>query len=441
MNDKFYQKSMLLIFTNITTGILGFLFSVILTRKIGAEGTGLFSLISPISNLLLSVLSGGLLLAVSKVISEYYAKMHFTNMHKSIKTTIIFNFIISVIVIMVVFLCSNAISKYIIKDLRILSALRFLLVSIIFMTVSNTYKGYFYGTKNVFIPAFIDVIEKFIRIIFLLILFKQLDTSSIETNITICYFVFFIGEVISFILLYIYYKIDKKAQHKTKEKVDDGLQLLYNVYRISFPLMFAELISASFHTIQTLILPRRLVIAGLTYPEALTLIGRFIGMSMQIVFFPIIIIFSISTLLIPDLASNVAKGDIYTVEKRITQVLRITFLLGLVVFVIGLSLGEKLGLLIFKEQNLGRYIHFFAFSAPLLYLSQVCRSILNGLGKQRVIFRYSALFSVLQILLLYTLVAIPSINIYGFGITFLITVFLSLLIYLKEIQKVVSIKL
>ena len=48
MKDNFYKKSSLLIITNITTGILSFIFSIILTRKIGAEGIGLFSLISPL---------------------------------------------------------------------------------------------------------------------------------------------------------------------------------------------------------------------------------------------------------------------------------------------------------------------------------------------------------------------------------------------------------
>src|SRR5690554_4430331 len=245
MRDSFYKNSSLLILTNFTTGILSFIFSIILTRKIGAEGIGLFSLISPISNLLLSVLSGGLLLAVSKVISEYYVKKQINNMHKCIKSTTIFNFIVSILFILIVFLFSSSISKYIIKDVRSIHALRFILVSIIFMTVSNTYKGYFYGTKNVFIPALIDVFEKLIRILSLLIIFKFTNNNSIQSNITISYLVFFIGELLSFILLNIYYKLDKKSHFKTNENNEDSIQLIYNVLAISLPLMFAELISSS----------------------------------------------------------------------------------------------------------------------------------------------------------------------------------------------------
>ena len=438
MKDNFYKKSSLLILTNITTGILSFLFSIILTRKIGPEGIGLFSLISPISSLLLSVLSGGLVLAVSKVVSEYYTKNEIHNMHKCINVTIIFNFIASTLLILIVFLLSHSISKNIIKDIRTLHALRFILISIIFMTVSNTFKGYFYGTKNVFIPAIIDIFEKLIRILSLLIIFKYISNNSLETNVTISYLVFFIGELLSFVLLYIYYKLEKQSHKKTKEKIEDNIQLLYNVLSISIPLMFAELISSSLYTISSLLLPRRLVVAGIPYNDALSLIGRFAGMAMQIVFFPSIIIFSITTILIPDIASSVARGDIYTVKKRIKQVLLIAFLLGIIVLIMCLFLGESLGFIIFKENNLGNYIKFLAFSAPIIYLTIVSRSILNGLGKQKFIFKYSAIVSFIQVILLYFLVSIPKVNIYGYGITLILTTFFSLIIYLSKIRDIIS---
>ena len=94
------------------------------------------------------------------------------NLHKSIKSTTIFNFVSALILILIAYSFSSLISKYIIKDMRTLSALRFILVAIIFMSVANIYKGYFYGTKNVFVPAFIDVFEKIMRILSLLIILK-----------------------------------------------------------------------------------------------------------------------------------------------------------------------------------------------------------------------------------------------------------------------------
>ncbi|QVK19532.1 stage V sporulation protein B [Mycoplasmatota bacterium] len=440
-NTSFYKKSSLLILVNLTTGLLSFLFSVILSRKIGAEGMGLYSLVLPISSLLLSIISGGLLVAVSKVVAEYHAKKEMNNLHKCIKITIIFNLIFSFIIIFFAYLLSYQISIYIVKDSRTVYALRFIFISIICMTLSNTYKGYFYGRTNVVVPAFIDIIEKATRIILLLFLFKLRVISTITESITTAYLVFFIGEFVSLILLYIYYQLDQKEKPQKKEKTEDFIQLLYNIFSISLPLMMTELISSSLFTISSLLLPRRLLKAGFPYNEALSLIGRFISMSMQIVFFPMIIIYSISAILIPDLSSNISKQDFYTVEKRASQVIKISFILGIFVCMVCLLFGDGLGRMVFKRNDLGNYIRFIAFSAPFIYSGQTARGILNGLGKQKVILKYSIVISFLQVILLYFLVAIPSINIYGFGITLISTTFISLFIYIKEIKKVIHLKL
>ncbi len=439
--SSFYKKSTLLILTNLTTGILSFSFSVILSRKIGAEGMGLYSLVLPISSLLLSVISGGLLVAVSKVVAEYYFKREMNNLKKIIKTTLIFNIILSLFVIFFAYLFSYQISIYIVRDARTVYALRFIFISIVVMTLSNTYKGYFYGTTNVSVPAFIDIVEKAVRIIFLLIIFKMTFVSSITTSITTAYLVFFIGELTSLILLYIYFKLDIKLLKKTNERIEDGLQLLYNIFSISLPLMITELISSSLFTISSLILPRRLLKAGFNYNEALALIGRFASMSMQIVFFPMVIIFSITTILIPDLSRSVSQNDIYSIEKRISQVLKISFLLGVFVFIICFIFGNDLGRIVYQRDDLGQYIRFMAFSAPLIYTSATTRGILNGLGKQKIILKYSLLISVLQVVLLYILVAIPQINIFGFGITIISTTFISLFFYIREINKEIQIKI
>jgi len=440
-SSAFYKKSSLLILTNLSTGILGFLFSVILSRKIGAEGMGLYSLVLPISSLLMSIISGGLLIAVSKIVAEYFAKDQIKNLHKCIKTTIIFNLIISFIIIFIAYLLSYQISVYIVKDARTMHALRFIFISIICMALSNTYKGYFYGTTNVFVPAFIDIIEKALRIIMLLIIFKLTYFTTITQSITTAYLVFFVGEFVSLVLLFLYYRLDKLSSSKTNERVEDTAQLLYNIFSISVPLMLIELISSSLFTISSLMLPRRLLKAGIPYNEALSLIGRFISMSMQIVFFPMIIIYSISTILIPDISSSLSKQDIYTVEKRVSQVIRISFLLGLFIFIICIFFGNGLGKMIYNRDDLGKYIQFIAFSAPFIYTSQTTRGILNGLGKQKVLLKYSIIISLLQVILLYFLVAIPKINIYGFGITIITTTFISLIIYIKEIKKVIHLKL
>ena len=78
--DNFYKNSILLTLSNFSTGILKFVFSIILSIELGAEGVGLYSLIMPIYDLFCCLLCGGMITAISKESSSYYSKGDYTNL-------------------------------------------------------------------------------------------------------------------------------------------------------------------------------------------------------------------------------------------------------------------------------------------------------------------------------------------------------------------------
>jgi stage V sporulation protein B len=144
---------------------------------------------------------------------------------------------------------------------------------------------------------------------------------------------------------------------------------------------------------------------------------------------------SMSIVLIPDISESLEKRDFITLEERIQQVLRISFLLGVSTMIICFSIPDSLGQLFFHRDDLGIYIKFAALSAPFTYISATTFSILNGLGKQGVLLRNSLIVAVIELLLLFILTSIPSINILGYGLSLMITSLISLVMNLYEIKK------
>jgi len=51
IKDNFYRDSIILTISNLTGGVLRFMFSILLSKKLGAEGMGLYSLVMPIYDL------------------------------------------------------------------------------------------------------------------------------------------------------------------------------------------------------------------------------------------------------------------------------------------------------------------------------------------------------------------------------------------------------
>lgn len=221
----------------------------------------------------------------------------------------------------------------------------------------------------------------------------------------------------------------------SKFKKERKSQLMFDILVVSLPLCVNGFLSTTLNTVSTLIVPRRLISTGIKYSEALSLIGKFSSMAMSIITFPMIIIGSISTVLIPDLSQALDKKDYLSMENRIIQVLRISFLLGLATLVISISIPNSLGKLFFGRDDLGSYIKFAAIAAPLTYVSSTTYGILNGLGRQGILLRNSLLVSVEEVILLYIFTGIPSINIFGFGITLIITSTTTFLINIYEIKK------
>ena len=433
--DNFMKNSFLLTASNITTGILGFIFSIYLSSLIGPEGVGLYGLVMPIYNLFICLMTAGIIAAISQVSAIYKAKSQYNNIRKTIKNVASFNVIWSILIGILVFFLSPYISKYGIHDVRTLNAIRITCPAMVFIALSNILKGYFYGVSKIIVPSFIDILEKAMRIITITLLIFFFKPASITSLVTLAYLSLAIGELQSLLFLFIYYKLISKRTSKSYDKPERTSQLLFNVFIIAFPLCINGFLGNLFGTVSTLLVPRRLIAAGFDSTTALSMIGKFNGMALSIVTFPMIVTMSINSLIVPDLSETISRKDYYSASLRIKKVMKIAFLLGLATAIICNIIPNSLGEMFFKRNDLGNYIRIASLSAPIFFVSSTMFGILNGLNKQGIILRNSLIVSSIEIVLLFIFVGIPNINIMGYGITIFITSSISLFINLREVKK------
>lgn len=438
-NDNFFRNSFLLTASNITTGILGFIFSIYLSKVLGAEGMGLYNLVMPIYNLFICMMSAGISASISKVAAVYKEKNENNNLIKTIKVVALFNILWAILVGILVFILAPYIGEYGIKDIRTIDAIRVTCPAMIFIALSNILKGYFYGTSNIKYPAIIDILEKALRILTVAILIYLFSAKDLTTLVTLSYIALALGELQSLLLLYFYYKITIKKLPITYEKPERRSQLLFNVLIICLPLMMNGFLSNIFNTLSTLVIPRCLTTAGFSHTEALSMIGKFSGMAMTLVGIPLIVVSSINTLLIPDLSQTLSKGQYYEASIRIKKVMKIAFLLGLATAIICALIPSYLGEMFYSRNDLGNYIKYGAMSAPVFFTFTTMFGILNGIDKQTVILRNSMIIAILELIGLYVFTSIPSINIYGYAITLFLTSVIGYYINIYEVKKAIYI--
>lgn len=438
--DKFYEDTIVLTISNFATGILRFIFSIILSNKLGAEGVGLFQLVMPVYDLFCCLVCGGLSIAISRKAAILYGDKDYRNIKLLIRTSSVFTLIWSIFVCIALFFNLNFFTSYIIKDPRTIYSLEVICPAILFVALSSVFKGYFYGISKAKIPAYIDIFEKAIRVGVVIGIIDLFALKTITKTVTAVYAALSFGELISLIMLYAAYLICSKKEKSNYRAYEGKGQLLFDVLIVSVPLCINGFVSSLLSAASTLILPRRLVVAGFVYKDALEMIGKFSGMALSITFFPMIIIGSMSTVLVPEISQNINQKNYFAVEKRIIEVLKVSFFLGIATLIICLSIPEHLGKLFYNRTDLGNYIVVSALSVPLSYVSAATFSILSGLGKQNKILINSLIISVEELILLYVLTGISFINIYGYGITLFVTALTAYILNMRDIRKFCEIK-
>lgn len=440
-NSSFFKNSFVLTLSNITTGLLAFIFSIYLANLIGTEGVGLYSLVMPIYNLFICLMTAGIIAAISQVSAIYKAKGNYTNINKTIKSVAMFNIVWALIIGITVFFLAPYISKFGIHDMRTVNAIRVTCPAMVFISLSNILKGYFYGVSKITIPSFIDILEKALRILIIALLIYIFKAKTITSLVTLAYVSLAIGEFQSLILLFFYYRKVKKDMPPSYDKPERTSQLLFNVFIIALPLCLNGFLGNLFGTASALLIPRRLIAAGFNSSVALSMIGKFNGMALTIVTFPMIVITSINSLMIPDLSETLSRKDYYSATTRIKKVMKIAFLLGLATLIVCNLIPDSLGKMFFSRNDLGAYIRIASFSMPILFTSMTMYGILNGLNKQGVILKNSLIVSALELICLFVLVGNNVINIMGYGITIFITSSVSLYINLREVKKHIDLNL
>ena len=439
--DKFYKDSFILTLSNMVTGMIAFIFSIILSRELGAEGLGLYGLIMPVYGLLLCITSDGLITALSKISAVYFNRREIKNLNRTFSTVFIFVLMWAASVAVLVLLFNKGIATHIVRDVRAAEALMIISPAVLFVPLSAVIKGFFYGLGKYKVTASVDIAEKLLRVIILLSTISILSPNSVGSTVAIAYFALAAGELVSMIMLFTCYKIQKGRLSGSGGKSKSRIQLLFDVFVISAPLCINGVLSSVISTISTLVLPRRLISAGFTYSEALAMIGRFGGMALNISFLPFIIIGSMLTVLVPELSLNISRKDFWSAEDRIAQVLKLSCAIGISTAIVCLTLPETLGQLFYHRNDLGDMIRFSAPICLVSFVSSPTFGILNALGKQNILLKNSLIISLESLVLIIILAGIPALNIFGYGLTIILTSVTALLINMREIKKICEIKI
>ncbi len=437
--SPFFKKTILLTASNILTGALNFIFSLLLSREIGSSGMGLYQLVMPLYNMFLFITGGGITITLSKVAAEKKAVSNLQELYKTVKCVIVFELIWSSIITSFVLVSAGFLSTDILSDRRTMYSIFAFCPALIIISVSSVFKGTYYGLQKVGVPAGIDIVEKLVRISVMYPLILMTRGVGIEFSSAAAVFSLSCGEFASCLLFYICYKRYKR-KNPGYGKADNCPQLVLNVLKLSIPLAMNGILSTLFSTLNTVLIPKRLSASGLSYEQGLSLLGKLQGMALNIALFPTVITGAVNTLIIPTISEAVTYNKPAVINHRINTAFRVGAVTGFSTFAIVLAMPELLGSFFFKDPAVGTLLRLLAPGLPLLYLEMTTFAILNGLGKQGLLLINSTALSLWDLTLIYILLAIPSLGVKGYGLIFLSSALVGIIINYIPIRKSICFK-
>lgn len=420
---------------SIVSQVLGFVYRIFLSRLVGAEVMGLYQLVMPVYSLFLSMTSVGLTAAVSYLSSEYHALGDSAAAGRVLRRCLGFFLALFVPVAAVTLLGSDPISVYLLGDARTQLGLLLLLPCLLLTGIENLHKHFFYGGGNVRPPAAVELCEQFIRTAAVLLLLLLFLPQNPERTVGLIVLGMCCSEVFSSVTLVLLYR----ARRPPAAPAPPGLNR--RIAAVALPVAATALLGNLMGSATAVLIPQRLVHAGLDVSQAMSAFGVVCGMTLPMLCLPTCFIGALGLLLSPRLAQSRALGRTADICRQLGGALRSTSLLIMPALAMLVVAGPSLGTLLFREPTAGRYILPLAVGVLFSCYQAVLSSALNGLGRQASSARSAILCGAVQLLCTWLLMGLRGVGLSGYVAGFVASSVLGALLNWREVSRASGLRL
>ena len=161
--DDYLVQGAILAAAAVITKVIGVVYRVPLANILGDEGNGFYGYAYQVYAMALMLSSYSLPTAVSKLVSERVASGKRRNAFRVFVCSLVFAFIVGLIITLAIFFGAGAISEYVMKSPLSVYALKVLAPGLFIVAVMAVLRGYFQGLNTMVPTAISQIIEQLDR--------------------------------------------------------------------------------------------------------------------------------------------------------------------------------------------------------------------------------------------------------------------------------------
>lgn len=413
MKEKMLRGSAWMTAGSIISRILGALYIIPWYSWFGSDklqANALYTKGYTVYSIFLMIAISGIPSAVAKQVAHYNSKNEYGVSKRLFKTSLVALFILGAVCTLVFWLIAPWISQ---GDPRMVSIYRSLALALLIIPSMSLLRGYFQGFQDMAPSALSQLIEQFLRIIYMLLatyITIKVMGLPFEAGVWQSTFAAFVGAVGGTLLLVGYYLKHKKRLDELVSQSDDQLEitnatLLKEVLYQALPFIFIACAMSMFNLVDQFTFPVIMQQAGAySMAQINALYALFAGNANKLIMIVVALSTAMATTAIPLLSEAVAKRDSALMKKQLLESLELLFFVMLPAVFGMAAVSRPLYLVFYGYEATGIFVlAISAYVALAMGLFNVLGSLLQGIYENKQAIKYTALGLGLKLVLQYPL--------------------------------------
>lgn len=357
---------------SVVTRALSFVFKIYLTRTLGAEVIGLYSICISVFFLFIAITTGGLGTVLSRKIAESEAggdrlkPLSYLSAAMGVAlfaaaATLAFGYFVT------------AKSSFLLSDERTLPMLKIMLPALVTTTFYIIIRGWFWGTKQFGIFSCTELLEEILRILFTLLLVSGVVSGiSGASGLALAFTLSDVAVALAVFFIFLKKGGSFRGGVHPKELLKPAL-----------PLTLMRVLGSAVGAILAIILPNALIASGMSVSEATASVGRISGMANPLIMAPNAIIGSLAVVLVPEMSADNARGDRNKLTERVDSGITFSLIVSGLFMALYSAVGSELCLWLYKDAEAGEYLEKAAWLMLFTPVNQIIATSMNSVGMEK----------------------------------------------------------
>lgn len=393
MKNKFIKSTIILIIGGFVTKILGMIIKIVMTRIIGTEGIGLYSLISPTFILFIAISQLGLPTALNVLIAKG------SNTKKLLSTAIIISLLIDLGIFIFLLFSSNFISTHLLNEKRTIYSLLAMGLVFPFISISNMLRSYFFAKERMLPHVITNILEDTVKLILIITLLPYFLLKGLEYAVAFIVITNIASELTS-IIIFIFLLPKFKA---TKKELTPNKETIKSLFSIAIPTTGSRLIGSIGYFLEPIILTFVLIKIGYSNKFIINEYGVINGYVLPLILLPSFFTAAISQALIPNISKGYSSKNYSFIQKRIKQAILASLVIGIPATILFMFYPELPLKYIYNTNEGITYTKFLAPICLMHYIQSPISSSLQAMNKAKISLKGTFYGMIIRTILLFTL--------------------------------------